>query len=281
MAIFGWTYPSPPPAGFWSPRTSTMNFCELDYIVTPYIAEFVNTMSNLAYLYLAWRGLFCSERRAGDYAILLSYLQLAGVGVGSIAFHSTLKFPAQIVDEMAMLYATATVIYAVFAFRLRPLVQLMLGLSFFTGSLVITILHIQQENSLAHRVCFALMVIVVAARCTWLLRGVGNAAIRSEMKRLALVGSVTFLAGFLLWLVDVFSCDDLRGIRQILGMPLGMLLELHSWWHILTAFGVYYYLIFVEYIRLQSGVMDRGAVVRLSRDYFLIPRLVALPEKQE
>ncbi|EEP76296.1 predicted protein [Uncinocarpus reesii 1704] len=175
MAALGWSYPSPPPAGFWSPRTSTMNFCELDYIVSTYIAEFINTISNFVY----W-----------DYAILLSYIQLAGVGIGSIAFHSTLKFPAQIVDEMAMLYATSTVIYAVFAFRLKPMVQLFFGFLLFAGLSVITILHVQQENSLAHRICFATMIVIVAARCSWLLLGVTDLAIRSEMKHLAFMGTV-------------------------------------------------------------------------------------------
>ncbi|WEW58147.1 hypothetical protein PRK78_003614 [Emydomyces testavorans] len=130
---------------------------------------------------------------------------------------------------MAMLYATATVIYAVFAFRVKPTIQLTWGLLLITGLSVVTLLHTQQDNSLAHRLCFALMVVVVAARCSWLLRGVKDAIVRAEMKHLAFVGSVTFVSGFLLWLVDVFSCDDLRNLRQYLGVPLGVFLELHSW----------------------------------------------------
>lgn len=52
-------------------------------------------------------------------------------------------------------------------------------------------------------------------------------------------------------------------------------------WHILTAFGVYYYLIFVEYIRLQSDTANQRSSVRLSRNYFLVPHLITLPQAQE
>lgn len=147
-----------------------------------------------------------------------------------------------------MLYATATVIYAVSAFGLRPTLQLIFGGLLLVGLSIVTVLHVQQENSLAHRLCFGSMIVIVAARCIWLLQGIKDATVKSELKHLALVGSgnaapsstywfkntytfilVTFVSGFILWLVDVFSCDDLRRLRQIIGVPLGVLLELHSW----------------------------------------------------
>lgn len=39
--------------GVWSPSTATSNFCEEDYQTSYYIAEFINTISNLAYIYYA------------------------------------------------------------------------------------------------------------------------------------------------------------------------------------------------------------------------------------
>lgn len=36
-------------SGFWGPPTSACNFCEEDYAVTRYVAEFINTLTNLAY----------------------------------------------------------------------------------------------------------------------------------------------------------------------------------------------------------------------------------------
>jgi len=35
--------------GIWGPPTSSANFCEEDYDVTRYIAEFMNSATNLSY----------------------------------------------------------------------------------------------------------------------------------------------------------------------------------------------------------------------------------------
>ncbi|OCL09060.1 hypothetical protein AOQ84DRAFT_376172 [Glonium stellatum] len=36
-------------ADAWDHLSSTANFCEEDYAVTQYIAEFINTLSNISY----------------------------------------------------------------------------------------------------------------------------------------------------------------------------------------------------------------------------------------
>jgi hypothetical protein len=35
------------PLGYWSPRTASVNWCEPDYVYTPYVAEFWNTLSSV------------------------------------------------------------------------------------------------------------------------------------------------------------------------------------------------------------------------------------------
>ena len=44
-----------------------------------------------------------------------------------------------------------------------------------------------------------------------------------------------FIVGYVLWRLDFQSCRILRDLRHQLGMPFGFLLELHGWWHVLTA----------------------------------------------
>lgn len=34
---------------FWGEKTSYLNFCEEDYLVTRYVAEFINTLSSLIF----------------------------------------------------------------------------------------------------------------------------------------------------------------------------------------------------------------------------------------
>jgi dihydroceramidase len=39
--------PPPPPPLFWGPITANYDWCEPNYLVTPYIAEFFNALSSL------------------------------------------------------------------------------------------------------------------------------------------------------------------------------------------------------------------------------------------
>lgn len=101
--------------GFWSPTTATANFCEEDYEITFYVAEFINTLSNLAYIYYA----FCPPRLslpltkvhldgAGQhneppkYQFDVHTITLILIGLTSAAYHLTLQSIPQLFDETAM-----------------------------------------------------------------------------------------------------------------------------------------------------------------------------------
>ena len=43
--------------------------------------------------------------------------------------------------------------------------------------------------------------------------------------------------GYLLWNIDLEFCMQLRELRAQVGLPWAWLLELHGWWHVLTAIG--------------------------------------------
>jgi dihydroceramidase len=79
--------------GLWGEHTSTLNWCEEDYNVTYYCAEFVNTITNASFLYLAVKGIRSCIRYSHPPIYILGYLGFMVVGLGSIAFHSTLKCP--------------------------------------------------------------------------------------------------------------------------------------------------------------------------------------------
>jgi dihydroceramidase len=43
--------------------------------------------------------------------------------------------------------------------------------------------------------------------------------------------------GYIIWNVDLEFCKELRMLRERVGLPWGWVLELHGWWHVLTAVG--------------------------------------------
>ncbi|KAK5006584.1 hypothetical protein LTR28_006324 [Elasticomyces elasticus] len=82
---------SPAGEGYWSPVTSTLNWCEEDYYATVYAAEIVNTLTNLLFQFLAFKGIFNCLRHGHDTIFLVTFVGYFLVGTGSFLFHATLK----------------------------------------------------------------------------------------------------------------------------------------------------------------------------------------------
>ena len=51
------------------------------------------------------------------------------------------------------------------------------------------------------------------------------------------VGLSVFLGGFAIWNLDNAHCSRLRGWRRDVGLPWGVILEGHGWWHLMTGYG--------------------------------------------
>jgi hypothetical protein len=62
-----------------------------DYYATPYAAEIINSFTNLAFVYLAYRGIANCIRNGHDTVFLVGFVSYLVIGVGSFLFHATLK----------------------------------------------------------------------------------------------------------------------------------------------------------------------------------------------
>jgi dihydroceramidase len=81
----------PPQEGYWSPVSSTIDWCEENYYATIYSAEIVNTLTNLLFMYLGLRGALNCIQNGHDNIFLVTCCGYLIVGTGSFLFHSTLK----------------------------------------------------------------------------------------------------------------------------------------------------------------------------------------------
>jgi dihydroceramidase len=63
-----------------------------------------------------------------------------------------------------------------------------------------------------------------------------------QMWTLIVVGLGVFLGGFGIWNLDNEYCGKIRGWRHQVGLPWGVLLEGHGWWHLMTGMGAYCYI---------------------------------------
>jgi len=62
-------------------------------------------------------------------------------------------------------------------------------------------------------------------------------------------GLSTFLGAFAIWNLDNIYCSNLRRWRREIGLPWGILLEGHGWWHLMTGIGAYFYLTWGIWLR--------------------------------
>ena len=75
--------------GYWGPTTLSTT-CEMHYVVSSYIAEFYNTISNVPFLLLGTLGLINSLRQSFEKRFSILNLATMVVGLGSMLFHGTL-----------------------------------------------------------------------------------------------------------------------------------------------------------------------------------------------
>ncbi|EFX06429.1 alkaline ceramidase family protein [Grosmannia clavigera kw1407] len=235
-------------AGVWGAPTSTANFCEEDYAVTLYIAEFMNTLTNLAYIYFAIRypGVSSSKQTATkdkshppapswtrpDFLAVSLWI----LGTFSLVFHATLKHATQYGDEIAMLVLAGALLRGVWPHSMAATV----------GSAAAVVaasaLYLVTAQILHHVFAFNSMILVTGLRTLFLIfwrRPVANRP-RYLHQFSRAVGTLAF--GYFLWQIDLEMCSSLRSARNFVGIPLAWLLEFHGWWHICTALGASLYI---------------------------------------
>jgi len=269
-----WPYPEFTQS-YWGPATSTMNFCEMDYYLSPYIAEFINTFSNLSYLYLAGFGLWYTP---GDLVVRWSYVLSSVVGIGSILFHASMKYEMQLVDELSMLYSTAISLYSLFQVGLKSRTKsVLLAIAVFGSMTGLSVAHHIRHEPTLHQVCFGIMVLTVCIRCMVLNRRVAatRPKVSAEMGQLVKLGTVLWLVGTGLWFADWWTCEDLHKWRASVGMPIGFLSELHGWWHIISGAGGFYYLAAADCLR-TALLADPRDYVGIAWKMRVLPHVVKI-----
>ncbi|KAK5002610.1 hypothetical protein LTR28_011187 [Elasticomyces elasticus] len=76
-----------------------------------------------------------------------------------------------------------------------------------------------------------------------------DARILRNMWIMVTFGLSIFLGGFGIWTLDNVYCSTLRRWRREIGLPWGVLLEGHGWWHLMTGLGAYFYITWGIWLR--------------------------------
>jgi dihydroceramidase len=103
--------------GYWDQygAPSIVDWCEPNYEVSPYVAEWWNTLSSIPMgitglmgIWLCWRNREWLETR-----FLINFVAFTLVGWGSAAFHGTLLRIPQAADELPMVYSALASVYII------------------------------------------------------------------------------------------------------------------------------------------------------------------------
>jgi dihydroceramidase len=270
-------------AGYWNPVTSTLNWCEEDYYATIYSAEIVNALTNLLFLWLGVKGVLSCRKNGHDAIFQVSFFGYLLVGCGSFLFHSTLKYPMQLIDELSMIYTTCLMCYATFSYSRSTGVRLFLAI-FLTGlAIFITLYYHYLQDPVFHQNAYALLTTIVVLRSMYTMEVTLRPSWRKsreqdrvarekkdlfvpskerqefenlrDLKTLRTMwfmvgyGLSMFLGGFTIWYFDNTFCTQLRDWRRNIGLPWGLFLEGHGWWHIMTGIGAYFYITWGIWLR--------------------------------
>lgn len=225
-----WVVATQQGVGHWPPPTSDFNWCEPDYAYTPWIAELWNTLTSL--LFLVEPALLWNTCEA--LPVKLNLLLVVAIGLGSAAFHATLQYEAQLLDELPMiLYIVHTV-----ALLSRADVSCPRWLWLCGAALSVVLFATTREHA-AHKACRVVMVLGFSGCFLWL--AFSGAPLCSQLDekcagyrytRRYQYTALTVVVAILAWVTDNLGCRELHGIPFGLPYP-----QLHAtMWHTGMAF---------------------------------------------
>jgi hypothetical protein len=80
--------------------TSSVDWCEANYLHSQYVAEFWNTLSSLPLVGVMVYGLVKCHQHGIEWRFRLCYLALGLVGCGSVGFHATMTHAGQVRERL-------------------------------------------------------------------------------------------------------------------------------------------------------------------------------------
>ncbi len=231
--------------GFWGAPTSTIDWCEPNYAITRYVAEFFNTISSLAIVAVAVTGILVHFRLL-ERRFLAAFAAVAVVGAGSVAFHATLRFELQMLDELPMLYSALIMVYILIERQPGRRLGVWFPWLLCAHGVLITLL-----TSLTHgpvqfysfHISFGTLELFALLRTFQISASHAG----TKARRVFWLGMCCYLIGIVVWFVDLRYCEWVSILLPRSGIPY---LQLHSVWHVLVALGFYHLLVFLAYDRL-------------------------------
>ena len=148
--------------GHWGEVTSTLDWCEENYVVVQFIAEFWNTVSNILLIILPLFIVYSVAVQRLGLVYIVGVLSVSVVGLGSLLFHGTLLYEMQLMDELPMLIAGAFLAFIMLTITLSDdsVWRLVIGCVLSVFCVVAIWVYLVVKDPLFHEACYGLLVSV-------------------------------------------------------------------------------------------------------------------------
>ncbi|KAG0318629.1 hypothetical protein BGZ99_005573 [Dissophora globulifera] len=233
-------------SGYWGPPTAS-DWCESNYEISYYVAEFFNSLSSISMIVVGLAGIYLHS--SFEKRFLLTFGSIAVVGLGSIAFHGTLLFPLQMLDEVPMVYSILSLAYCCIEDRSYRRYGAWFPVSIALYGLLTTLvmLFAGPGNHLLEFVVFqssfAFCVLFVMSNIIKIYSGIEDRAI----KQMWMVTLLIALSSYSLWNVDFRMCDVMQNLPLGLWNP-----QLHAVWHVGASVTSYLVTLLLCYNRAEN-----------------------------
>lgn len=261
--------------GHWGKPTALLDWCEENYIVHWAVAEFWNTISNGAMVFLSMFGMMWALNRAMPGRIVLSHFGLFAVGLGSAAFHGTLLYEAQLMDELPMVWAVSFLIFSTMPMSMTKTARNKVITVLTVYAVGVSLIYMYNRSVMFHEVMYTCGVIVVAYESMLALRR--HPTHSKQMKSLLYVSFAGYLGATAIWVVDNTCCEQLRLLRAYFGPYIAPLFQFHAIWHLGTGYGTYCFTCFNAYAKALE--MDPKSVPTIRYVAGVLPWIDTKPGK--
>jgi len=239
--------------GYWEPHTSSVDFCEPNYLLTRYIAEPHNAWSSLVITFYGIFGLLYNNP-TNEWSIAAMHLALAVTGLGSVGLHSTINWILQSSDEVPMLWLVLSFLHILWITQYKhdPTTSQRISLLVSCITVIQTIIYYAfQQIYVVFITSFILYCAIVLFTTAYVIHYEPNKEIKRIEHQLALwsfviCGSI----GTVLWILDMQYCAVLMPYYMFFSQQTGF--TFHVFWHIFIGLDGYTVSVLLTYIHLNK-----------------------------